>query len=85
MSLLAADGKNGTKQRVYSEVWESAIGDIVVPKRRLEAGHEWTAFDGIQSPLAILIGGLNVLDKSSNGGVCSKATTSARTETKQSI
>jgi len=84
MQSFAADGKNG-KKRVYSEVWESAMGDIVVPKRRLEGLYEWTAFDGVQSPLAILIGGLNVLSKTSNGGACSSATTTGRTEIKQAI
>jgi len=81
MQSLAADGKNN-KTRRYSEVWETAIGDIVVPKRRLEGNYEWTVFDGIQSPLAILIGGLNVLSKSTNGGACSKASTTGRTEIK---
>lgn len=84
MQSLAADGKNN-KTRRYSEVWETAVGDIVVPKRRLEGDYSWTVFDGIQSPLAILIGGLNVLSKTSNGGACSKASTTGRTEIKQSI
>ena len=56
-----------------------------MPKRRTSELYKWTVFDGIQSPLAILIGGLNVLGDSTNSGSCSVATTTARTEAKQGI
>jgi len=46
MQMLAADGKHN-KTRVYSEVWETAVGDIVVPRRRLQGAYDWTVFDGV--------------------------------------
>lgn len=46
MNVLAKDGTGG-KVRKYSEVWETFLGPVVVPKRRLGEKYKWTVFDGV--------------------------------------
>lgn len=59
------------------------MGDLVIPKRRLQEDYTFTAFDWVQMPFALLIGGLNVMDDVSNGYKCSRNTTTCRTQLKR--
>jgi len=72
-------------KKEYSEIYSTFLGDLVIPKRRLQENYTFTAFDWVQMPFALLIGGLNVMDDVSNGYKCSRNTTTCRTQMKRAF
>lgn len=86
--LLAAHNlneKSAKGNRIYSEVVETFMGDIVVPKSRLSGNYTFKAQDIILSPIAFTIGALNVMDDKTNGYSCSRNSTTFRTQILQAF